>query len=251
MKISIITATYNSSKHILHCIESINRQTYSQIEHIIIDGASKDNTLEIIKNSPNRITRIISEPDNGIYDALNKGITVSTGDIVGFLHADDVFSSNELIHWIAEQFKDSKIDGVYGNLVFVNKKNQVVRTWKSKPYNPKSLHRGWMPPHPTLFLRDEIYKRFGLFDSTFRIAGDYDFMLRIMLDPNIRLKYIPKEFIKMRLGGASTGNIKSLLKKSKEDIIAIKNNGLKFPLYILALKNLRKLPQILIRKFKN
>lgn len=278
MKISIITATYNSTAHIAACLASVNSQSYKNIEHIIVDGASTDNTLEMIKTTKNRVAQLISEPDHGIYDALNKGIRLATGDIIGFLHADDTFASPTTIEAIAKEFNSSnqnistkstkrkefsplsgemsgisgqrgeaphQIDGVYGNLVFTNAENKIVRTWQSKPFHPKNVRHGWMPPHPTLFLRKEVYEKHGLFDTSFKIAGDYDFMLRVMTDPEMRLRYLPEVITRMRVGGASTGSVKGLLLKMQEDIRALRNNGFKYPLAILAAKNLRKLPQLL------
>jgi glycosyltransferase len=201
MKISIITATYNSAAHIAGCLASVNSQTCKNIEHIIVDGASTDNTLEIIKTTENRVVQLISEPDHGIY----------------------------------------------GNLVFTNTQNKVVRTWQSKPFHPKNVRHGWMPPHPTLFLRKEVYAKHGLFDTTFKIAGDYDFMLRVMTDHAMHLHYLPEVITRMRVGGASTGSIKGIILKMREDIRALRNNGFRFPLAILAAKNLRKLPQLLHR----
>jgi glycosyltransferase involved in cell wall biosynthesis len=155
------------------------------------------------------VVKIISEPDHGIYDALNKGICLATGDIIGFLHADDTFASNTIIQKIADSFSSplgggrEGASGIYGNLVFINTENKVVRTWQSKPFNRKNVKHGWMPPHPTLFLRKEIYEKHGLFDTTFKIAGDYDFMLRLMTDPEINLRYLPEAITRMRVGGAS------------------------------------------------
>ena len=285
MKISIITATYNSAAHIAGCLASVNSQTYKNIEHIIIDGASTDNTLEIVKSTipkeqSNRGTQLISESDHGIYDALNKGIRLATGDIIGFLHADDTFASPTTIEAIAKEFNSSnqnistkstkrkefsplsgemsgipgqrgdatrQINGVYGNLVFTNAENKVVRTWYSKPFNRKNVKHGWMPPHPTLFLRKEVYEKHGLFDTTFKIAGDYDFMLRVMTHPEMHLRFLPEVITTMRLGGASTGSIKGILLKMQEDIRALRNNGFNYPLAILAAATFRKLPQLLHR----
>jgi glycosyltransferase len=196
------------------------------------------------------VAKIISEPDHGIYDALNKGIKLATGDIIGFLHADDLLGSENTLKNIAGVFQSNKnIDGIYGNLLFVNtlNTNKVLRTWHSKPFHHKNVKYGWMPPHPTLFLRKEVYEKHGLFDTSFRIAGDYDFMLRVMKDKEINLHYIPEVITRMRVGGASTGSVKGIIKKSREDIRALRNNGFKFPLTVLAAKNLRKLPQLLKR----
>lgn len=248
MKISIITATYNSEKNIVECLQSVAVQTYKNIEHIIIDGGSTDRTLEIIKSAPS-VAKYISEPDNGIYDALNKGIGLATGDIIGFLHSDDSIGSPRIIQKIAELFSQQNIQGVFGDLVFVNSENtnKIVRTWKSKRFDRKNIKYGWMPPHPTLYLRKEVYQKHGPFDTSFKIAGDYNFMVSVMKDKKIYLEYLPEIITKMRMGGASTGSLKGILKKSKEDIRALKNNGFKFPFLVLAAKNLRKLPQLLKR----
>ena len=258
MKISIITATYNSASHIAGCLASVNNQSHKNIEHIIIDGASTDNTLEIIKSTlpkgqANRGTQIISEPDTGIYDALNKGIQHATGDIIGFLHADDTFASPHTLQNIADSFsplggdKEGAVDGIYGHLVFVNNEKKVLRTWHSKPFNRTNVHYGWAPPHPTLFLKKEVYQKHGLFDTSFRIAGDYDFMLRIMLDQELNFQLLPEVITRMQLGGASTGNLKSQIKKTREDMKALQNNGFKMPLFTLGAKKFRKIPQWLKR----
>ncbi len=243
MKISIITATYNSKINISSCLQSAANQTYKFIEHIFIDGASTDKTLDIIKTYPT-VTNYISEPDNGIYDALNKGINIANGDIIGFLHSDDQFYSTNIINDIVKLFQTSNADGVYGNLVFVNREDKITRAWHSSPFYYKNIKYGWAPPHPTLFLKKEVYQKHGLFDTSFKIAGDYDFMLRVMLDKEIKLTYLPKVITKMRIGGASTGNFKQLITKSKEDIRALRKNGFHFPQAVLVAKNLRKLPQL-------
>jgi glycosyltransferase len=247
MKISIITATYNSEKNIVACLESVANQSYKNIEHIVIVGGSNEKIPEIVKSFPS-VTKFISEPDKGIYNALNKGIEISTGDVIGFLHSDDVFSSSSIIHKIADLFSNN-IHGVYGDLIFTSSKNQhkIVRTWISKSFNSKNIKYGWMPPHTTLFLRKEIYEKYGKFDISFKIAGDYDFMINIMKSNQINLQYLPEIITKMRMGGASTGSLKGILTKSKEDIRALKNNGFKFPFLILLAKNLRKLPQLFKR----
>lgn len=247
MKISIITATLNSEKNLADCLKSVAVQTYKNIEHIVIDGGSNDKTLEIIKSSLS-VSKYISEPDKGIYNALNKGISLATGDIIGFLHSDDIFSSSDIIQKIADLFSGN-IQGVYGNLVYISAENKtkIVRTWKSKPFNHKYLKYGWVPAHNTLFLRKEVYEKYGLFDISFKIAGDYDFMLSIMKSNQLNFAYLPKIVTRMRMGGVSTGNLNNLITKSKEDLRALKNNGFKFPFLVLVAKNLRKLPQLIIR----
>jgi len=269
MKITIITATFNSDKNVISCLQSVATQSHKNIEYIIIDGASTDKTLEFVKSSP-AVSKWISEPDNGIYDALNKGIQLATGDVIGFLHSDDMLGSSTIIERIANSFspaggryrggqhessaKDNwirsvQIDGIYGNLIFVHAQNpnKVLRAWHSKPFSYKNVRYGWMPPHPTLFLRKEVYEKHGLFDTSFRIAGDYDFMLRVMLDKEIKLVLLPEVITRMRVGGASTGSVKELIRKSREDIRALRNNGFKVPLAVLAIKNISKLPQLLKR----
>lgn len=259
MKITIITATYNSEQHLRDCLQSAAEQSYSDIEHIVVDGGSTDRTVEIVRSFPS-VTRLISEPDNGIYDALNKGIAVATGDVIGFVHSDDMLASNEIISSIANSFSPSMgemsegqrgplnelIDGVYGNLDFVDRDDpeKVVRKWTSKPYHRKNILYGWAPPHPALFLRKEVYKKYAGYNTSFKIAGDYDFMIRIMRDQKIQLKYLPETITKMRTGGISTGGFSDLLLKSKEDIRALRNNGFRFPIWILFSKILRKLPQL-------
>ncbi len=250
VKISIITATFNSSATIATCIASVNAQTHENIEHIIIDGASTDGTVEIVKSFPS-VGNFISEPDKGIYDAMNKGIQLSTGDVIGLLHSDDVFYSPEILEKIANLFSQTDIQGVYGNLVIVNAEDNIVRTWQSTPFNRKNVKYGWMPPHPTLFLRKEVYQKHGLFDTSLKIAGDYDYMLRVMLDTEIKLEYLPEVITKMRFGGASTGNIKGIILKMREDIRVLHKNGFRFPMAVLASKNLRKLPQLLHRSSNN
>lgn len=248
MKISVITATFNSEKNITECLKSVAGQSYKNIEHIIIDGGSTDHTLEILKSAPS-VSKYISEPDKGIYDALNKGIGLATGDIIGFLHSDDTFGSTDIIQKITELFSQKNIQGVYGDLVFVHSENpdKIMRTWKSNRFDRKNIKYGWMPPHPTLYLRKEVYQKHGPFDISFKIAGDYNFMVSVMKDKEISLEYLPEIITKMRMGGASTGSLKDIITKSMEDIRALRNNGFKFPFLVLAAKNLRKLPQLLKR----
>jgi glycosyltransferase len=246
MKISIVTATYNSEKNISTCLQSVAGQTHKNIEHLIIDGGSTDKTMEIVKSFPS-VSKTVSEPDKGIYDALNKGIQLATGNIIGFLHSDDELAAPDTIQKIVEVFANNNTQGVYGNLIFVNEGDKVVRTWQSKSFERKNIKNGWMPPHPTLFLRKGAYQKHGLFDISFKTAGDYDFMLRVMKDNEMELAYLPEVITRMRMGGASTGNIKQLYLKSKEDIIALRKNGFRFPFLILAAKNFRKLPQLFRR----
>ena len=227
MKISIITACYNNAPTIQSSIDSLHSQTYKDIEYIVIDGSSTDGTQAILQSNSSIITKFISESDSGIYDALNKGIALSTGDIIGFLHADDTFASPSILEKVASTFaQNPSAWAVYGDLRFVsqNDTSKVIRNWKSKPFRKELLSRGWMPAHPTLFLRREIYEKFGSFNTSYRIAADYDFILRIFSQPSFSAIYIPDTFINMRMGGASTGSLKNLLLKSKEDYLILRRN---------------------------
>jgi glycosyltransferase len=249
MKVSIITATYNSEQTIADTLESLNAQSYKDIEYIIVDGASKDTTLNVINQQCPRVKKVISEPDKGIYDALNKGIIAATGDIVGFLHSDDLFAYSDAVMDIVSQLKKSNSDALYGDLEYVSKDNtnKVIRLWKSGEYNKNKLNRGWMPPHPTFYMKRELYHKFGLFDLSFKIAADYDSLLRYLSTNNVTITYLPKVLIKMRVGGASNRSLKNIIQKTKEDIRALKSNNLSWPRALL-IKNISKLPQFI---FKN
>ena len=249
MKVSIITVVWNNKETIRDAINTVLSQTYKNIEYIIIDSASTDGTLEIIQNYGDKVSRIVSESDKGIYDGLNKGVSLATGDIIAFLHSDDVYANETVISDIVNCF-DNDTQGVYGDLVYTDKEdvNKVLRHWKSCDFSPSLLKKGWMPPHPTLFLRREIYQQYGAFDMSFKIASDYDFMLRI-LSSNISVKYLPEVLYKMRIGGASNKSIANILQKSKEDLKALKKNNIG-GLYALLYKNISKIPQFLFKKPK-
>ncbi|MEX6031296.1 glycosyltransferase family 2 protein [Providencia huaxiensis] len=246
MKISIITATYNSSKTIIDTILSLEKQTYSNIEYIIVDGASSDNTLDIIKKYSTKISTIISEPDKGIYDALNKGIMASTGDIVGFLHSDDIFAYPNAIEDLVNTLVNDESQAIYADLEYVSKENteNVVRRWVSGSYKHENLKKGWMPPHPTFFMKKELYKEHGVFDSNFKISADYDSLLRYLWLHNISVSYLPKVVTKMRVGGESNRSFLNILKKTKEDILVLQKNNI-FWVYPLFMKNISKLPQFI------
>jgi len=223
-------------------------QTYSNIEYVIIDGLSKDNTLSKVESLTEGYlnVKIISEADKGIYDALNKGVALATGDIVGFVHSDDFLADNSVIASISEAFDINKADGVYGDLHYVasDNTNKIVRNWVSEDFNPRLLKRGWMPAHPTLFLKRTIYKTYGGFNLNYKIAADYDFILRIFKETDLRFCYLPKTIIKMRLGGASNRNLNNIIQKTKEDYRAVKSNGVGSWLTIL-LKNVTKIKQFM------
>lgn len=228
MKISIITATFNRAHFIESCILSILRQKNKNIEIIIIDGLSTDSTAERLKPllEKNDKIKFYSQPDLGIYDALNKGIEKSKGDIIGFVHSDDFLYDTDVLEKIQKAFTQKKIDGVYGDLEYVEKIdiNKVIRCWKSCCFNKKLLRKGWTPPHPTLFLKKEVYEKHGEFDLNFKISADYDFMLRVFKDESLKIQYIPSVITRMRVGGVSNKNLKNILLKTCEDYKAIRKN---------------------------
>lgn len=247
MKISIITSTFNSEKTLQDTLDSIQGQNYSEVETIVIDGGSQDGTLELIKKNKS-ITKYISEQDNGIYDALNKGVKLATGEIIGFVHSDDLLADTSILTKIAEKIKSEGLDGIYGDLDYVDKNNtnKIIRAWKSCSFQPKLLKQGWMPAHPTLFLKKEVYEKHGLFDTSYKIAADYDFMLRILKDESLKFGYLPEVITKMRVGGASNRSIKNIIQKTKEDYRAVTSNNVGGFLSILR-KNTSKIKQFILK----
>jgi len=228
LKVSIITATYNSAKYIASSLNSIFNQDYKDIECIIIDGDSKDQTKSIIKTYQRKNLNItlVSEADNGIYDALNKGIKLATGDLIGFVHSDDNLASPHIISELVLAIKEKQAFGIYGDLQYVSQldTSKLIRDWKSCVFSKSLLKKGWMPPHPTLFLKKEVYQKHGNFNQNYKISADYDFMLRVLKDKTLRFVYLPKVIIKMRVGGASNKNLKNIIQKTKEDYKAITSN---------------------------
>ncbi|MFZ2449489.1 MAG: glycosyltransferase family 2 protein [Methylovulum miyakonense] len=244
MKITLITSVYNNQETIAEAISSVLSQTYPDIEYIIIDGGSTDGTVDVVKPYQDRLATFISEPDKGIYDGLNKGIKLATGDIIGFLHSDDLYEDNQVIEKVAQAFMDYGVDSVYGNLTYVDKNDptRIIRYWQSGGFSLNKLRHGWMPPHPTFFVKRDVYERYGLFDTRFKIAADYDLILRFLGKQQISTHYIPSVLIKMRVGGASNKSWKNILRKSTEDLQAMKNNGIG-GIFSLVIKNLSKLQQ--------
>ena len=259
MKISIITITYNSAATLPRALESVRSQTYGDIEHIIVDGASTDGTVDLIKAYANSKPQTspslggrdgvgfsvhwISEPDNGIYNALNKGIAMATGDVIGFLHSDDVLYSPDSIGQIAAAFESSGADVVYGDLEYRHG-DKVVRRWRSNAFRRGDLKYGWMPPHPTVYVRREVYRQVGPYDEWFRISADYDMILRIFT-AGYKTRYIPQVLVAMETGGASNRDAKARLSKTQEDYIALKKNHVGAGLLTVACKQLRKIRQFL------
>jgi glycosyltransferase involved in cell wall biosynthesis len=244
MKISIITATYNSAATIKDTLAIVAAQDYPFVEHIIIDGSSKDDTLKIVEDFKH-VAKVISEKDKGIYDAMNKGVQLATGDVIGILNSDDFYTGPSILSMVAAAFEDPSVEAVYGDLQYVKPTNvQVItRTWKSGDYKKRYLYYGWMPPHPTFFVRRHVYEKCGLFNTTLRSAADYELMLRVLLKYNIRVHYIPEVLVKMRGGGMSNASLKNRFKANKEDAMAWKLNDLKPLFFTMWLKPLRKILQ--------
>lgn len=249
MRISIITATYNSSKFIQTNLDSINEQTYPDVEQLIVDGASIDNTLEIIKATPNRVVKVISEPDQGIYDAMNKGISMATGEIIGILNSDDFYATPDVFQKIARQFEETKCQAVYGNLDFVDQTNteKIIRHWQSSSFIPGSFKNGWHPPHPTFFVRKEIYDIYGLFDISLNVSADFELMLRLIEKHQINVSYLDETIVKMRYGGESTGSLKKIIEGNRNIMRAFKKNGIKVSPFYPALRLIPKLKQFISR----
>ena len=247
MKISVITATYNCAGTLRTTLESMQSQTHPDIEHLVIDGGSKDDTMALVKGWTGHPLTWESGKDKGIYDALNKGIAKASGDVIGFLHADDVLQDAGVLSKIAKAFEDPKVQAVYGDLVYVAQADlgQVIRTWRSGPFTVAKLRDGWMPPHPTFYARKSLYAQLGGFNLRYRIAADYDNMLRLLRGTDgqgIATAYIPEVLVRMRTGGVSNRSLRNILQKSHEDLEIVRNNGIG-GIGTILMKNLSKVSQ--------
>ena len=249
MKVSIITAVFNNAAMIEHCINSIRKQTYADIEHILVDGGSTDGTIQIINKYKNSKTRVTSEPDNGLYDAMNKGIMRSTGDIIGVLNSDDFYPDDSVIEKVVRTMSEQHVESCYGDAIYVERDNvdKIVRYWKSSKYSRKKFNLGWMPQHGTFYVRKNIYTKYGLFRTDFPVAADYELMLRFLYKHKIRTTYVPEILLKIRVGGVSQPGIVNTSKLAIENYRACKINGLKLPLLVCFLKRLLKIPQYIMR----
>lgn len=227
-KISIITVVWNNKDTIKYAIKSVLNQSYENIEYIIIDGASTDGTVEIVQSYGDKISRFISEPDKGLYDAMNKGINLATGDIVGMLNSDDFYINEFVIEKIVKEFQSKNVDSVFADLVFVKPENidKTVRYYDSSHFSPKKFAYGWMPAHPTFFVKRKCYEKYGVFKTDYKISADYELLTRFLAKNKISYSYIKKPIVKMRMGGASTSGIKSNYILNKEIIRACKENGI-------------------------
>ena len=255
MKITIITATYNSSSTVRYTLESVLKQTYADFEHLIVDGASKDNTLEIVKEYLPHFhgkLRYISEPDKGIYDAMNKGIELVTGDIIGILNSDDFYSSPYVLEKIAKAMETGKVDAVYGDVHFVTATNlnKCVRYYSSKLFHRTWMRFGFMPAHPSFYCRREIYIQYGSFDTSYKVAADFENLLRLIFVNKIRIQYIPLDFVTMRTGGASTSGLRSHKQILKDHLRAYQANGVYSNLLFECLRYPYKIVEIILTKLK-
>jgi glycosyltransferase involved in cell wall biosynthesis len=253
MKVTIITAVYNGAEHIQSCIESVLSQNHPDIEYIIVDGASKDNTLEIVKSYGNKISQIISEPDNGMYDAMNKGLRIATGDIIGILNADDFYIDNTIISQIVAEFEKTKADSVYADIAFVAKDNlsKVLRYYSSASFRPWKFRFGYMPAHPSFFLKRNIYEKYGYFKTNYKLCADFDLIVRLYSTHKISFSYFPKMVVKMRMGGKSNQSIGNIMLLNKEILRGCHENGIRSNIIFIYLKYFTKVFELLLNKSRN
>jgi glycosyltransferase involved in cell wall biosynthesis len=252
MKISVITVAYNSVKTIQSTLESVLGQAHQDVEHILVDGNSTDGTQALIRSYERENLRWISEPDQGIYDAMNKGLQIATGEIIGFLNADDFYKDANVLTQVASTFQQWQVDSVYSDLAYVDEEDttKIIRFWKSGPYKPGSFLLGWMPPHPTFFAKRAIYQQYEGFDVRLKSAADYELMLRFIHKHQISIAYIPQVLVMMRTGGISNRNVLNRLKANTEDRRAWQMNNLHPYPFTLLLKPLRKIEQFLFNSHK-
>jgi len=245
MKITIVTPVFNCGAYINNCIASVISQDYASVEYIVIDGGSVDNTLAVLEQYREFITCLVSEKDEGMYDAINKGLKLATGDVVGILNADDYFSGPDVISAIANCFNRMDCDAVYGNLNYVSRRDgqSVQRRWRSGIFSTRSVLRGWMPAHPTFYVRRSVYAQFGFYKPGYGTCGDFELMLRFLYVYKIRAFFLDKLLVNMRTGGRSSGGIKGRWKSMKNDYRILVEAGLPRPLFTLVLKKLKKLCQ--------
>ncbi len=242
MKISIITISFNAKATIEKTLQSVANQLYKNIEHIVVDGGSKDNTLEICNSFPH-VSKIISEPDKGVYDAFNKGLKLATGDIIGFLNADDVFFNENSVQEIVKAFSENKTDIVYGNLDYINDNGKIIRNWISRPYEIGLMKKAWMPAHPTFYCKKEVYDRLGGYNDSFKIGGDFELCLRFLEVNKVPSIYLNKKLVKMLVGGISNSGLKSKWTIYKEELRAFRLHNIQVNPLLFFMFKLKKISQ--------
>jgi len=245
LRISLITVTYNAESTIGRCIESIIAQNYNNLEYIIVDGASTDNTIQIINQFKDHINIFISEPDKGIYDAMNKGIANAHGDIIAILNSDDFFAAIDVLSELVKAFNEQNADIIYGNIDYVDLQGLIIRKWRSGVYTKGRYNWGWMPPHPAFYCRRQLFEQFGLYSLAYGTAADYELMLRFMHSTGLNIYYLNKVMVKMGIGGVSNSGYGNRLKAFLFDLKAMRNNGIPFPVITVLFKPLRKIYQYL------
>jgi glycosyltransferase involved in cell wall biosynthesis len=245
MKISVITVAYNSASTLSDTLKSVAEQTHPEVEHILIDGGSTDRTNELINQYGKHLVRYVSEPDHGIYDAMNKGLALATGEIVGFINSDDLFFDSDSLAKIASAFEDTAIEAVYGDIVMVDPVDlrKIRRYWRPGVFEGGSFARGWMAPHPALYVRRNILNSAGGFDLSYRLQSDFDLELRLFEIMKVRVKYLPSTIVRMRMGGATTGSLRNILRGNIEAANCVRKHGFSGGLKFIAYKILRRLPQ--------
>ena len=253
MSLSIITVCLNSVKTIGETLKSIGSQTYAEVEHVVVDGASIDGTVELVRGFSRKVARLISEPDRGLYDAMNKGIAIATGDIIGYLNSDDVYADDDVLQKVAKAFADVNVDACYGDLVYVQQDDiaRVVRYWRSCPYSPGLIERGWMPAHPTFFIRRSILQELGGFNIHYRYHADFDLMVLLFLRSKIRCAYIPEILVRMRTGGKTNRSIRNVIRGNLESLESLRSHGaVVTPMFFVG-KLLSRVPQFFRRPPQN
>lgn len=249
MKVSVVTVCYNSAGTIARTLRSVLDQTYPDIEHIVVDGASTDNTLEIVSTTPNRIATMLSEPDRGIYDAMNKGIACASGDILCFLNADDVYSGPRVIETVVREMASHRLAALFGDVAFfrADAPKKIVRRYSSRMFTPERIASGWMPAHPALFMRHAIYADLGGFRTHYRIAGDFEFVARAFGSGALRYRHLPEVLVLMQAGGVSTAGLRSKLLLNREVLQACRENGIRTNLFRILSKYPAKLLELFLR----
>jgi glycosyltransferase involved in cell wall biosynthesis len=245
LKVTIITVTYNAEKYLDDCIRSVLAQTYSNIEYLIIDGGSKDGTVQLIRSYESHITRWISEKDAGMYDALNKGMRLATGDVIGILNSDDILHDPNVIEKLVDKFEQEKTDAIYGDLVYVEADNtdRIIRAWKGQSYKRNRFRWGWMPAHPTFYVKRSVVEQYGGYLLDFSSAADYEWMSRLLYLHQVSASYLPQCIVRMRTGGQSNVTWKARWKANRNDRRSMAKNGIPLPALASFLKPLRKLIQ--------